>query len=285
MGQQLTTMTSGQRAFPVAPVDLQNFAQHGKSSTWLSELLPYTAKIADDICIIKSMQTEAINHDPAITFVQTGSQLAGRPSMGAGPLTALAARIRICRRSLCCCRGGTEDQPVYDRLWGSGFLPTCGTTRASNFAAARNPCYTSTTRTACQHARRGGRCSTTLATSIVCALRCHRRPGNPDARGPVRDGLSPKMQTSVPDQTNVSKEPAKVLDRATGRTFTSRAATRPTVCWRAGSRSAACASFSFSTWGGTITAICPKQIRNQCRDTDQPSAAAQPGFAAARPAR
>ena len=77
MGQRITTMTAGQTKFPVAP-SIFKFAQHGRSGAWLSELLPHTGRIVDDVCIIRSMlHTEAINHDPAITFIQTGSQLAG----------------------------------------------------------------------------------------------------------------------------------------------------------------------------------------------------------------
>ena len=82
MGQRLTGMTAYQTTFPTAP-SLFKFAQHGKSGMWLSELIPHTAKIADELCLIKSMKTEAINHDPAVTFFQTGFQLAGRPSAGA----------------------------------------------------------------------------------------------------------------------------------------------------------------------------------------------------------
>ena len=93
-------MTVGQKKFPVAP-SIFKFAQHGKSGAWLSELLPHTAKVADELCFIKSMYTEAINHDPAITFFQTGSQLAGRPSIGAWVAMAWAARTRTCRRSSC----------------------------------------------------------------------------------------------------------------------------------------------------------------------------------------
>ena len=81
-GQRITGMTSGQKKFPVAP-SIFKFAQHGKSGAWISELLPHTGKIVDDIAIIKTVNTEAINHDPAITFIQTGSQQPGRPSMGA----------------------------------------------------------------------------------------------------------------------------------------------------------------------------------------------------------
>jgi hypothetical protein len=82
MNQRITGMTSGQSSFPVTPTVFK-FAQHGKNGAWLSELLPHTAKVIDDICLIKSVHTDAINHDPAITFIQSGSQQPGRPSMGA----------------------------------------------------------------------------------------------------------------------------------------------------------------------------------------------------------
>ncbi len=82
MGQRLTGMTSGQASFPVAP-SIFKFAQYGQSGMWFSELLPHLSSVADDLCVVRSMYTEAINHDPAITFFQTGSQLAGRPSIGA----------------------------------------------------------------------------------------------------------------------------------------------------------------------------------------------------------
>src|SRR5262245_48164233 len=88
-GQRLTAMTAGQTSFPIAE-SIFKFAQHGQSGVWLSELLPYTAKVVDDLCFIKSMHTEQINHDPAVTFAQTGFQLSGRPSLGRGSLTGLA---------------------------------------------------------------------------------------------------------------------------------------------------------------------------------------------------
>src|SRR5260221_2441882 len=125
-GQRLTGMTSTQTSFPVAPSKYK-FAQHGQSGAWLSELLPHTAKIADQLCFIKSMHTEAINHDPAVTFFQTGAQLAGRPSIGAWLAYGLgsvskdlpAFVVLISQGS-----GNPNDQPLYDRLWGSGFLPS-----------------------------------------------------------------------------------------------------------------------------------------------------------------
>ena len=80
-GQRLTTMTSGQARFPIAPSKFK-FARHGKCGMWVSELLPYTAKMVDDMCFIRSMHTEAINHEPAITYMQTGNQITGRPCLG-----------------------------------------------------------------------------------------------------------------------------------------------------------------------------------------------------------
>ena len=124
MGQRLTGMTSGQSSFPVAASKFK-FAQHGQSGMWLSEMLPHTSKIADDICVVRSMFTEAINHDPAITFIQTGSQLPGRPSFGSwidyglGTMNEnLPAFVVMISKS------GTKGQGLLARLWGSGFLPS-----------------------------------------------------------------------------------------------------------------------------------------------------------------
>ena len=123
--QRVTAMTSGQLSFPLVP-SIYDFEQHGQSGAWVSELMPHTAKIVDDLAFIKTMHTEAINHDPGITFFQTGAQLAGRPSIGAWldyglgsmnqDLPAFVAMVSI--------GSGNGGQPLYDRLWGSGFLPT-----------------------------------------------------------------------------------------------------------------------------------------------------------------
>ncbi|QDU50235.1 DUF1501 domain-containing protein [Gimesia panareensis] len=121
-GQRLTGMTSGQKSFPIAASMFQ-FAQHGESGTWLSELLPHTAKIADEMCVVKSLFTEAINHDPAITFLQTGSIQAGRPSMGSWISYGLGSENRDLP-TFVALTSGAGGQPLYDRLWGSGFLPT-----------------------------------------------------------------------------------------------------------------------------------------------------------------
>lgn len=122
MGQRLTGMSGNQASLPIAGSKFK-FRQHGNSGQWVSELLPHTAKISDDICYIKSLHTDAINHDPAVTFIQTGSQIAGRPSLGAWLDYGLGT-INENLPSFCVLvtknKGG---QPLYSRLWGSGFLP------------------------------------------------------------------------------------------------------------------------------------------------------------------
>ena len=121
-GQRLTTMTANQARWPLAGSPFK-FKQHGASGAWLSEALPYTARMADDICFVKSMYTEAINHDPAITFLQTGSQLAGRPSLGAWLNYGLGSANENLPACVVLITKGQGGQPGYGRLWGSGFLP------------------------------------------------------------------------------------------------------------------------------------------------------------------
>lgn len=121
-GQRLTGMTSSQESFPVAP-SMFRFRQRGQSGAWVSDLLPHTAAVADELCFVKSMHTEAINHDPAITFMQTGAQLAGRPSMGAWLSYGLGSENEDLPAFVAMV-SGSGGQPLYDRLWGSGFLPT-----------------------------------------------------------------------------------------------------------------------------------------------------------------
>ena len=125
-GQRLTTMTSKQKRFPIAP-SIYNFKQYGQSGAWVSELMPHTASIVDDISIIKTVYTEAINHDPAITYICTGNQLPGKPSLGAWLSYGLGTENRdlptfVVLNSTW--TGRKEAQALYNRLWGSGFLPS-----------------------------------------------------------------------------------------------------------------------------------------------------------------
>ncbi|MBC8354879.1 MAG: DUF1501 domain-containing protein [Planctomycetes bacterium] len=125
-GQRITTMTSGQKRFPIAPSTFK-FHRHGKHGAWVSEILPHTAKIVDDIAVIRTINTEAINHDPAITYIQTGSQLPGRPSTGAwlsyglGSMNENLPGFVVLHSTV---NGGFGGQALYARLWGAGFLST-----------------------------------------------------------------------------------------------------------------------------------------------------------------
>src|SRR5579871_3183206 len=127
-GQRITTMTSGQTRFPIAP-SLYKFAKHdnGGDGIWVSELLPHTAEVVGELCVVKSMWTQAINHDPATTFIQTGSQIPGRPSMGAwlsyglGSMNEDLPTYVVLHSKV---SSGKPNQPVYPRLWGTGFLPS-----------------------------------------------------------------------------------------------------------------------------------------------------------------
>ena len=125
-GQRLTTMTSGQARFPVAPSKYK-FARHGQSGMWMSELLPWTARLADEIALVKTVWTEAINHDPAVTYICTGNQLPGRPSLGSwlsyglGTLNQNLPAFVVMTSSWSSTRPA---QAIYNRLWGTGCLPT-----------------------------------------------------------------------------------------------------------------------------------------------------------------
>src|SRR5688500_16494063 len=137
MGQRLTTMSAFQSSLPLAG-SIFKFQQHGRSRAWVSELLPHTAKVVDDLCFVKSMHTEAINHDPAITFFQTGAQQAGRPSMGAWISYGLGSlNENLPAFVVLISRNATSDQPLYARLWGNGFLPSSH--QGVQFGAAQDP--------------------------------------------------------------------------------------------------------------------------------------------------
>jgi hypothetical protein len=124
-GQRLTGMTAGQKSFPIVKSPYK-FSQHGQSGMWLSELMPHLGKVADDICLINSMHTEAINHDPAITFFQSGHQQPGRPSIGSWLGYGLGSETEDLPAFVVMLTKNTfhQAQPLYDRLWGSGFLPS-----------------------------------------------------------------------------------------------------------------------------------------------------------------
>ena len=123
-GQRLTGMSAQQSALPLVGSSFK-FEQRGKSGAWVSELMPYTGAVADDLCFVKSMYTEQINHDPALTFMQTGNQLAGRPSIGAWVSYGLGSdNDNLPSFIVLVSNNAPQDQPLFARLWGNGFLPS-----------------------------------------------------------------------------------------------------------------------------------------------------------------
>jgi hypothetical protein len=268
-GQRLTGMTATQASFPVAPSRFA-FARHGESGAWLSELLPHTAKAADDLCFIKSMHTEAINHDPAITFIQTGAQLAGRPSLGAWLAYGLGSEnqdlpafvVMVSQGS-----GNRNDQPLYDRLWGSGFLPT--KYQGIKFRSAGDPVlYLSNP---------PGLGDATRRRMLDDLGRLNRmrlaEEGDPEIATRIAQyELAYRMQTSVPELTDTSREPQHVFDlygpeaRKPG-TF----AANCLLARRLVERGVRFVQLFHRGWDQHTN--LPRAIRGQCRDTDQPSAA------------
>jgi len=203
--ERKTSMTAGQTSFPVAPSRFK-FAQYGPSGAWISEALPHTAAIADELCIVKSMYTEAINHDPAITFWLTGSQIAGRPSMGAWLSYGLGSDSAELPHFVAM-SSGTGGQPIYDRLWGSGFLPT--RYQGVKFRGQGDPVLDISNPPGVTPAMRRGMLNT------LGRMNRHHRDAILDPSIDERIAhyeMAYQLQTSVPELTDLSKEPQHVLD-------------------------------------------------------------------------
>jgi hypothetical protein len=268
-GQRLTTMTSGQKSFPVAP-SIFKFRQHGKGGTWLSELMPHLSTVTDDLCVVRSMFTEAINHDPAITFMQTGSQLAGRPSIGSWVGYGLGSENKDLPTYVVLTSFGTgrrDDQPLYDRLWSAGFLPSQH--QGVKFRNTGDPVlYLSNPPGVDRGARRE-----TLDELSTLNKRHFDALGDPEIQTRVAQyEMAFRMQASVPDLTDISKEPQSVLDMygpevKTPGTY----AANCLLARRLAERDVRFVQLFHMGWdhhGGLPTAI-----KGQCRDTDQPTAA------------
>src|SRR5678815_5320992 len=209
MGQRITGMTSGQSSFPVAR-SIFKFQQHGKSGMWASELIPHMAKIVDELCIVKTMNTDAINHDPAITFIQSGSQQPGRPSMGAWVSYGLGSENKNLPAfvvMLSQAQALNPDQPLFSRLWGAGFLPS--NHQGVRFRAGSNPVlYLNNPEGVDSETRR----DMLDATGELNRMRLQQF-GDPEIETRISQyEMAFRMQTSVPDLLDLSKEPKAVLD-------------------------------------------------------------------------
>ena len=208
-GQRLTAMTATQAKFPVIPSGFK-FAQYGKTGTWVSELLPHTAKIVDDLCFIKSMYTEQINHDPAVTFAQTGFQLAGRPSLGSWVAYGLGSEnkdlpgfvVMVSQN-----RSGNGGQPLSDRFWGTGFLPT--RYQGVKLRGGGDPVLYLTDPEGFQRAQRQRFIEDLDKLNQMRVEEFH----DPEINTRIAQyEMAFQMQTSVPELADLSKEPARTFE-------------------------------------------------------------------------
>ena len=264
-GQRLTGMTSSQSSFPVAP-SMFRFRRRGESGAWVSDLLPRTAAIADQLCFVRSLHTEAINHDPAITFVQTGAQLAGRPSLGAWLSYGLGSENQDLPAFVAMI-SGTGDQPLYDRLWGSGFLPT--RYAGVKFRSQGDPVlYLSNPPGINSQIRRG------LLDDLQSLNGLHlERTGDPEISTRIAQyEMAYRMQTSVPELTDLTGE-----TEATFELYGEQARKPGSFAWnclmarRLCERGVQFVQLFHRGWDQHLE--LPKNIALQCRMTDQPAAA------------
>jgi len=270
MGQRITGMTAGQKSFPCA-ASIFKFSQLGESGTYVSELLPHIGKIADRIAIVKSMHTEAINHDPAITYIQTGSQQPGRPSFGAWLSYGLGADsanlpafiVMISQGS-----GNKTDQPIFSRLWGSGFIPSQH--QGVRFRSGDDPVlYLSNPPGIDADSRR-------RMLDGIGELNALSAQSNADPEINTRISqyeMAFRMQTSVPELTDLSGEPQHILDmygiKDDG--VDGGFARNCLLARRMAERGVRFIQLMHRGWDQHSS--LPQQIRGQCRDVDQPSAA------------
>lgn len=267
--QRLTGMTANQKTHPVAPSTFK-FAQHGQSGAWLCELMPHMPKVVDDICFIKSMHTDAINHDPAVTFFMTGTEQAGRPSLGAWAAYGLGSENHDLPAFVCMVSIGTGrpvDQPLYDRLWGSGFLPTHF--QGVKFRGTGDPVLYLSNPPGMETADRRRMLDT---VNQLNSLKLQDVPDPEIATRIAQYELAFRMQSSVPELTDLSTEPEHILDlygpdsRKRG-TF----AYNCILARRLAERGVRFIQLFHRGWDQHRD--LPQQLTGQCRDTDQASAA------------
>jgi hypothetical protein len=268
MGQRLTTMTSGQARFPIAP-SIYKFAPHGQAGTMASELIPHMAGKVDEIALIKSMYTEAINHDPAITYICTGDQLPGKASLGAWLSYGLGTEnenLPAFMVMTATWTGRKQAQALYNRLWGSGFLPSKYQGVALR-SSGDKVLYLSNPEGVDPNVRRR------MLDSLARLNESNAvRTGDPETQARIAQyEMAFRMQTSVPDLADISDEPQHVLDLygpdvTTPGTF----ANSCLMARRMAERGVRFTQIFHRGWDqhGTL----PKDLPNQCRDVDQPSA-------------
>jgi len=265
-GQRLTGMTAGQSSFPLAGSQFK-FSQHGTSGAWVSNLMPHVSKIADELCFIKSMHTEAINHDPAVTLIQTGSQLPGRPSIGSWLSYGLGNDNKNLPSFVVLITKDKYGQPLYSRSWGNGFLPSQH--QGVQFRSGKNPVlYLDNPPGVTKDLRKEQ-----LDYLSKIQKNKHLDIGDPEILSRISQyEMAFRMQTSVPDVMNLNDEPEHIFemygkDSKKPGTF----AANCLLARRLVEKDVKFVQLYHQGWDhhGDL----PKNIKLQCQETDKPTAA------------
>ena len=267
MGQRLTGMTADQKKFPLAG-SIFNFKQYGKTGAWFSELLPHIASVSDDLCIVKSLFTEAINHDPALTFFQTGAQVGNRPSMGSWLSYGLGSENKnLPAFCVLLSKGKGNGQGVYSKLWSNGFLDSIH--KGVQFSSGDNPVlYLNNPESISKEDRRKMLDKVNELNEVA-----YEEFGDPEINTKIQQyEMAFRMQTAVPEITDMSKEPESII-KLYG-----------PECLIPGTYAANCllarklsengvrfVQLYHQGWDGHNN--LPNEIKGQCQDVDQASAA------------
>ena len=265
--QRLTGMTANQTAFPMVG-SFANFQQHGESRNWISDLLPYTSKVVDDICVIRSMHTEAINHDPALTFFQTGAQQGNRPSMGSWLSYGLGSENKnLPSFTVLLSRGKGNSQGVYSKLWSSGFLESIH--QGVQFSSGDDPVlYLKDPDGMNKYERRKFLDQVSQLNQLS-----YEQFGDPEISTKIQQyEMAYRMQTAVPEIMDLSKEPDDIIklygtDAMTPGTF----AANCLLARKLSENGVRFVQLYHQVWDhhGNL----PNEIASQAKDVDQASAA------------
>jgi len=265
-GQRLTGMTAGQTSFPLVP-SFVPFKQHGQSGTWVSDLFPNQSRIVDEICVIKTMHTDAINHDPAATFIQTGSQFPGRPAIGSWIDYGLGSDNENLPAFIVLISKDRYGQPLYSRLWGNGFLPSQH--QGVEFRSGKDPVLYLNNPEGVSHEDRRAQ------LDILGQLQQgqSQRYNDPEIEARIAQyEMAFRMQTSVPEITDTSNEPEYIHElygpeSKNPGTF----AANCLLARRLAEKGVRFIQLYHRGWDQHD--YLPKGIQRQCKDTDQASAA------------
>ncbi len=265
-GQRLTGMTAGQTSFPLAG-SIFNFKQRGKSGAWMSDLMPHTAKIADELCFIKSMHTDAINHDPAVTFIQTGSQFPGRPAIGSWVSYGLGTDNENLPNFVVLVTKDKLGQPLYSRLWGNGFLPS--EHQGTQFRASKDPVlFLQNPPGVAPESRKNQLDHLNQLQRLQ-----YNETTDPEIKARISQyEMAFRMQTSVPEIMNTDGEPDHIYDMyGPDSKIPGTFAANCLLARRLAEKDVKFIQLYHQGWD--MHGNLPKDIKKQCRETDQPTAA------------